>query len=130
MKQLRNTIQRDLVMRAVTELQNHPTAEEIYQTVVREHANISRGTVYRNLNLLADTQRILRIEVPNAADRFDFNTQGHYHLACTGCGRVFDVDMPYQEDLKSQIRDTHGFEIMDHTIIFRGVCPQCREPVS
>ena len=32
----------------------HATADEIYSEIVREHPTISRATVYRNLNLLAE----------------------------------------------------------------------------
>ena len=43
----RNTIQKKLVLEAVTAISNHPTADEVYQRVVLDHPNVSRGTVYR-----------------------------------------------------------------------------------
>ena len=51
----RNTRQRQLVLEAVQELCDHPTADEIYLRVREQDDHISRGTVYRNLHLLADT---------------------------------------------------------------------------
>ena len=50
----RNTIQRQLVLSAVRQLQNHPTADEVYQKVQKSCPTISRATVYRNLKLLAE----------------------------------------------------------------------------
>ena len=50
----RNTIQRQLVLSAVRQLQNHPTADEVYQEVQKNCPTISRATVYRNLKLLAE----------------------------------------------------------------------------
>ena len=50
----RNTIQRALVLEAVNRLQCHATADEIYAEIAKEHPHISRATVYRNLNLLAE----------------------------------------------------------------------------
>lgn len=54
MKQQRNTRQRQLVLDTVRSRRDHPTAEQIYQSVHQVDAHISRGTVYRNLNLLCD----------------------------------------------------------------------------
>ena len=54
----RNTIQRQLVLSAVRQLQNHPTADEVYQEVQKNCPTISRATVYRNLKLLAEEGEI------------------------------------------------------------------------
>ena len=65
--QRRNTRQRKLVLDAVRQSYNHPTADEIYNVVRAQDDKISRGTVYRNLNLLADAGEILSIKTPGAA---------------------------------------------------------------
>ena len=62
--QRRNTRQRKLVLDAVRQSYNHPTADEIYNVVRAQDDKISRGTVYRNLNLLADAGEILSIKTP------------------------------------------------------------------
>lgn len=121
----RNTIQRALVLEAVCALHNHPTSADVYEVVRERHPNISRATVYRNLNVLVNRGEVLRVEVPNGADRFDFNNALHYHALCRVCGRVFDVDMPYQESLESLVTDAHGFSIERHHIIFEGTCADC-----
>ena len=123
----RNTIQRSLVLEAVNRLQCHATAEEIYDAISREHPHISRGTVYRNLKQLSETGEIRKLEVPGSADHYDHRTHNHYHARCLKCGKVFDVEMDYIEDLGRSIRDAHGFDIRGHNIMFRGVCPACQE---
>lgn len=123
----RNTIQRSLVLEAVNKLKCHATADEVYQMVAQEHPNISKGTVYRNLHQLAENGEIRKIEVPGSADRFDHRCHDHYHVRCTKCGKVFDVDMDYITDLEKKIRDTHGFEFTGHDLVFRGLCPDCRK---
>ena len=121
----RNTIQRSLVLEAVNKLKCHATADEIYQEVTREHPNISKGTVYRNLNQLSDSGEIRKIETPGGADRFDHRCHDHYHVKCLRCGRVFDVDMEYITGLEGKIRDAHGFS--GHDLMFRGICPECQK---
>lgn len=123
----RNTIQRSLVLQAVNTLQCHATADEIYQMVVNEHPNISKGTVYRNLKLLSESGEIRKLEVPGGADRFDHQCHDHYHVRCLECGRLFDVDMDYIEDVEKRIKDTHGFAFCGYDLIFKGICPHCRK---
>lgn len=123
----RNTIQRSLVLEAVNQLKCHATADEIYQEVAREHPNISKGTVYRNLNLLSESGEIRKIEIPDGADRFDHQCHDHYHVKCLRCGRIFDVDMEYIADLEEKIQNTHGFEFSGHDLMFRGICPECKK---
>ena len=121
----RNTIQRALVLEAVRSLHNHPTSSDVYEVVRERHPNISRATVYRNLGVLAKKGEVLRVEVPNGADRYDFFNEPHYHAKCSVCGGVFDIDMPYQADLVSRIEDAHGFRVEGHDIIFSGMCAAC-----
>lgn len=122
----RNTIQRALVLQAVNRLQCHATAEEVYVAIAEEYANISKGTVYRNLNQLAESGQVLKIEVPNGADRFDHQCHEHYHARCLNCGRVFDVDMDYITNLQNAIKDCRGFEFSGHDIMFKGLCSECK----
>lgn len=123
----RNTIQRALVLETVQSLRNHPSSAEIYEAVRQKHPSISRATVYRNLNTLTACKKILHIEVPNGADRYDFNNEPHYHARCRVCGGVFDVEMPYLNDLNTRITNTQGFIIEGHDIVFNGICAACRE---
>ena len=130
MRNRRNTIQRSLVYEAVHRLQSHATAEEIYDEIVKQHPTISRGTVYRNLNRLAEEGEIRRMEIPGGPDRYDHRCHGHYHARCLQCGRVFDVEMAYLPDLPKAVTDAHGFAISGHDIIFTGVCPDCQQNPS
>jgi len=122
----RNTIQASLVLEAVNNLRSHATADEVYQEIAREHPHISRGTVYRNLNRLAQAGEIRKLEIPGGADRFDHLCHDHCHVRCEKCGRVFDVDMAFVSGLEKNIRDPHGFQFTGYDIIFRGICPACR----
>lgn len=123
----RNTIQHTLVLETVRRLKNHPTADDVYEEIAVRHPNISKATVYRNLNKLAEEGLIRKRSIHGEADRFDHKCGDHYHIKCERCGQVFDVDMEYIPDLPSRIRDTHGFTVTTHDIFFSGICPACQE---
>ena len=88
----RNTIQRQLVIAAVRFLANHPTAEEVYDRITMEYPDISKGTVYRNLNSLVESGLLSKVSVPSGADRFDHILARHYHIKCTECGKFMNVE--------------------------------------
>jgi len=122
----RNTLQRKIILEAVRNMKNHPDAEMIYEKISETNPLISKATVYRNLKLLAKQGHILHIPIPDGADCFDFNCSPHYHIKCKKCNRVFDVDMPYQKNLCSNIVNDKGFIIESHQIVFSGLCPDCK----
>ena len=57
---LKYSRQREAVLVYLRSTKSHPTAEQVYQKIREEFPKISLGTVYRNLNLLADCGEILR----------------------------------------------------------------------
>lgn len=121
----RNTVQRALILETVKALRCHVTAEEVYGTITKKHPDISRGTVYRNLNLLSEIGEICKREIPGGADRYDHLCHDHYHAKCLMCSRVFDVDMEFITDLEKNVKDTQGFKFTGHDVIFKGICPEC-----
>ena len=121
----RKTIQRSLVLETVQELRCHATADEIFNMIVKKHPNISRGTVYRNLNLLSDIGEIRKMGITSGADRFDHQCHEHYHARCVKCGRVFDVEMDFIADIEKNIKNNHGFKFIGHDLIFKGICHEC-----
>lgn len=123
----RNTVQRSLVLNAVKELGCHATADEVYNTIAKDHPDISRGTVYRNLNLLSEIGEIRKLQMLGGADRYDHLCYQHYHARCVKCGNIFDVEMKYIADLERSIQDTQGFKFTGHDIIFNGICLECNK---
>ena len=123
----RNTIQKDLVRNAVYEIKRHVTANEVYDFLKETYPTIGKGTVYRNLDILAEEGTLRKVEVPDGPNRFDFTLTNHYHVRCVKCGEVSDVDMDEIPDLMRKIHDTHGIEFLDYDISFKGICPKCRK---
>ena len=84
--QYRNTRQRKIVLEAVQEHHDHPSADQIYLRSVQRPENQPRNGL-SELNILSEEGQITHVKVPGA-DRYDCRTDFHYHhLICTGCGR-------------------------------------------
>ena len=122
--EMRNTLQKALVLRAAHEL-NHPSADDVYRAISISYPSVSRGTVYRNLGRLVELGELVKVTMPDAADRFDNTMESHYHIHCRICGRVDDAHMPYQPNLMDTISDTGGYLIERHDLTLQGICPDC-----
>ena len=91
MATLKYSRQRESIKEFLTGRTDHPTADFVYENMKQIYPNISLGTVYRNLSLLADLGEIQKLSSFGGADRFDARTVPHCHFMCTRCGRVMDV---------------------------------------
>lgn len=119
--------QRELVLQTVLEHPVHPTANTVYRLVRRKNPKISLGTVYRNLNILSEIGLLRKISMPVGSDRFDGRLDEHYHMACTRCGQVLDVECEAMEELERRIMEHQGFEVRDRHLLLTGLCRDCRE---
>lgn len=123
--QRRITRQRQLVLDAVRALGNHPTADAVFSAVRTRDEHVSRGTVYRNLNLLAEDGQIRVVKTPGGS-RFDHRCDEHAHVVCTSCGAVEDIELPYRRELDREANARSAFSVRSHYTLFEGLCPACR----
>jgi len=124
----RKSRQKETILRVVKGTNCHPTADWVYQEARKEIPNISLGTVYRNLKLLKEEDKIFELRFNDSLSRFDGNTEYHHHFVCAQCDSVFDVVI--DEQTKSAILDeivqTTGFKINQCHCELEGLCKDCQ----
>ena len=127
MATLKYSRQREAIKEYLMSTTEHPTADTVYLHVREEFPNISLGTVYRNLNLLADIGEAIKITTPEGGDRFDGNTDPHYHVVCTACGKVDDLHLDQEQiEAVNKLGNSHySGSIKTHTTLFYGNCSEC-----
>lgn len=123
MEQKRYSRQRELIYNCLRSTNAHPTAEMIYQALKPEYPKLSLGTVYRNLNQMADAGLITRM--PFHVERYDAFTEPHGHFCCDRCGQVFDLELPDTEKEARRLCAGKGCVFRQETRLFFGVCEQC-----
>jgi len=123
----RLTTQRQIILEELSKVRTHPTASELYDMVRKRLPRIGLGTVYRNLELMAESGMILKIEVGGTQKRFDATTDDHYHIRCSACGKVDDIDVPVIKELATQAANTSSYLILGHHVEFTGVCNACQK---
>ena len=104
---------------------HRPTADTLYLTVREEFPNISLGTVYRNLNLLAELGEITRFSCGDGSEHFDFRTEPHYHFVCKSCGAIQDLPVEMVRDTSEFLTQKIRGRVDSHMIFFYGECEAC-----
>lgn len=118
--------QRELIYNAVLGSKEHPTAEMVYQWLKPANPNLSLGTVYRNLTLLAQEGILIRMPFP--VERYDADVRPHSHFRCKDCGRVFDLMLEKDTAMDAlAAKAAPGFQVEGHDLTFTGLCPECRK---
>ena len=127
---MRYSHQRERIFRAVAESTQHPTANMVYDALKTEMPRLSLGSVYRNLNQLADAGRLRKIPLADGSCRFDKTTNTHSHIVCESCGCVADVTLPSFTSLEQAITDETGYTLRSYDVVLRGLCKDCEQAVA
>ena len=122
---MRLTTQRQIILEELSKVTSHPTANEVYDMVRKRLPRIGLGTVYRNLELMAESGIILKLEVGGTQKRFDATTDLHYHIRCLQCGKVDDIDIPVQQEINQMASERTDYQVLNHHIEFSGICAEC-----
>lgn len=125
MAAIKHSRQREMIKAFLMSRKDHPTADIVYMNVRQQNPNISLGTVYRNLTLLADIGEIRRLRVGDGVDHFDADISPHYHFVCTECGAVIDLEMDSIEGITELAGAGFNGRIAGHVTYFYGSCGNC-----
>lgn len=119
--------QREMILESVRGCTDHPAADTIYARVRALDPKVSLGTVYRNLNLLAENGQLRKISIPGGSDRFDRTMMEHGHIICTECGAVCDIIPEHLKALDEEINRSTDYVVTRRELILEGICPDCQK---
>jgi Fur family peroxide stress response transcriptional regulator len=123
----RLTVQRRVILEAVLDLDNHPSADQVFEAVRDQLSDIARPTVYRTLEHLARMGVITKACHPGRVTRYDARIDVHHHLVCLRCNEIADFESPHLDALEIPDTSGCGFEVSDHRVQLRGICRTCRD---
>ena len=120
------TVQRRVIFAALLDRADHPTIDQVYDDVKSRIPGVSRTTVYRTLETLAELGVAKKASHFAAMARFDGNMEHHHHLVCVRCDKVVDFADPALSGLPLPDARRTGFDIVDFSVYFEGLCLQCK----
>lgn len=119
--------QREALLTLLRSTHSHPSADWLYENLRKEFPNISLGTVYRNLAVLADSGEIMKIQTSSNKEHFDGFTDKHHHFVCRGCDKIFDVSIDGIEKAEKQAAEKLDADVEGSSLVFYGICKECSQ---
>jgi Fur family peroxide stress response transcriptional regulator len=100
----------------------HPTADEIFQTLVDDFPTLSKMTIYNTLDVLLESSLIKKVTMGNNEARYDGAITEHGHFKCQMCHQIFNFDL----DLSHlDVQGLQNFKIEQKDVYFYGTCSTC-----
>jgi Fur family ferric uptake transcriptional regulator len=122
----RRTRQRQQIYDALAKADGFVTAQELHARLRREGATVGLATVYRGLQLLADSKEadaVRRADGETAYRRC--SPTHHHHLICRSCGRTIEFEAAPIESWAADVAARYGFRDIAHVVEIDGLCPNC-----
>ena len=121
-KGLRITEQRRVIARVLSEAEDHPDVEKVYERASRIDPGISIATVYRTVRLFEEAGILDRHDFGDGRSRYEPSDAAHHdHLIDVETGKVIEFVDPEMEQLQKAIAEKLGFRLVDHRMELYGV---------
>jgi Fur family transcriptional regulator, ferric uptake regulator len=128
------TAQRELVADVIFTAAGHLSVDDILARLRERGAHVGTATVYRTLDLLAESGMIEQRDFGEGFRRYERmrggGVQHHEHLICVRCGKVIEFSNERLERMKALIAEEYGFRHHHHRLEIFGTCPECQQAPS
>lgn len=123
----RITPERFEVLEAALEYDGHFGADDLYILMKNSNSRVSRATVYKTLELLAQCDLLSKRNFGDGLTRFEssFKRQVHDHLICVDCGKIIEFTDPGIKQLPEEISEKLGFNFESYSFNIFG---RCKDP--
>jgi Fur family ferric uptake transcriptional regulator len=125
---LKNSIQKDYILKTLYFSTEHLTAEEI-SNKIKQNYNVSIGiaTVYRAMKFFSDLKLVNQLDIGDGAIRYELNTSEHHdNLICMSCGKIVEFTDDFIELNQIKIAEKNNFILKEHVMTIYGLCENCQ----
>ncbi len=123
---LRATTPRVALLTQLGRDRRHPSAEQLHETLRRDHPSLSLSTVYDGLEALVRVGLCRRVATGDGRLRVDGLTHVHDHAVCRDCGAIFDIEVDRFPRPARLPRLPHGLRATGVRVEYEVVCADCR----
>ncbi len=124
-KGVKLTDQRKIIARVMSQSNDHPDVDELYNRVSKIDSKISIATVYRTVKLFEESGILAKHEFKGGKARKaryeELNESHHDHLIDVKSGEIIEFVDEEIEKLQKKVADKYGYELVDHKLELYGV---------
>lgn len=114
---MRMTEQRRVIARVLSEAEDHPDVEQVYQRASEIDDNISIATVYRTVRMFEEAGILERHDFGDGRARYEEASKDHHdHLIDVNSGEVIEFRNERIEELQRMVAQELGYKLVDHRL--------------
>lgn len=106
----------------------HPTADDIYNAIIKQIPTLSKTTIYNTLKTFGEKGLVSNITIEDNEVRYDAEISFHGHFKCTVCGILYDIDPEHIviEKKTGPGKKIEGHLITEKQVYYKGICKKCQ----
>ena len=121
-KGVKLTDQRKIIAKVMSEANDHPAVDELYDRVSKIDSKISIATVYRTVKLFEEFGILAKHEFKGGKARYEqLNESHHDHLIDIKSGEIIEFVDQEIEKLQKKVAEKYGYDLVDHKLELYGV---------
>ena len=121
-KGVKLTDQRKIIAKVMTEANDHPHVDELYNRVLKIDSKISIATVYRTVKLFEESGIVTKHDFKGGKARYEQLMEDHHdHLIDVKSGEIIEFIDHEIEKLQKKVAKKYGYELIDHKLELYGL---------
>ena len=121
-KGVKLTDQRKIIAKVMTEANDHPDVDELYNRVSKIDSKISIATVYRTVKLFEESGIVTKHDFKGGKARYEQLMESHHdHLIDVKTGEIIEFVDDEIEKLQKKVAEKYGYDLVDHKLELYGV---------
>ena len=121
-KGVKLTDQRKIIAKVMSDANDHPNVDELYNRVSKIDSKISIATVYRTVKLFEEYGILTKHEFKGGKARYEELSESHHdHLIDVKTGEIIEFVDQEIENLQKKVAEKYGYDLIDHKLELYGV---------
>ncbi|MDY6836540.1 MAG: transcriptional repressor [Thermodesulfobacteriota bacterium] len=127
-KGLRNTPERETIIKEIFATHDHFDVDELYLRLRKKNKKISKPSIYRLIPYLLECGLIQEAYFEDGHLHYEhiYGHEHHCHLRCVGCGKTFEFSEKSLKRIEKKLGEKYGFAVQGHKFEVFGYCPKCK----
>jgi len=121
-KGVKLTEQRKIIAKVMSESNDHPDVDELYNRVSKIDSKVSIATVYRTVKLFEESGIVTKHDFKGGKARYEELSESHHdHLIDVKTGEIIEFVDDEIEKLQKKVAEKYGYELVDHKLELYGI---------
>ena len=121
-KGVKLTEQRRIIAKVMSQANDHPDVDELYNRVSVIDSKISIATVYRTVKLFEEAGIVAKHDFKGGKARYEELSESHHdHLIDIKTGEIIEFVDDEIEKLQKKVADKYGYDLVDHKLELYGI---------